>query len=55
MLVSFANASTSECARYTSYHRWIDTLGCAEAEKTYFVKNTRGVNVENTCRVQVCR
>ncbi|KAL7505987.1 hypothetical protein ACHAXN_003355 [Cyclotella atomus] len=30
-------------------------VGCAEAEKSYPVKNSRGVEIMNTCRVQVCR
>mmetsp|Transcript_13630 Transcript_13630/g.29273 ORF Transcript_13630/g.29273 Transcript_13630/m.29273 type:complete len:376 (-) Transcript_13630:192-1319(-) len=30
-------------------------VGCAEAEKTYYVTNKNGKQRENTCRTQVCR
>jgi hypothetical protein len=30
-------------------------VGCAEAEKSYPVANARGIEIMNTCRVQVCR
>jgi hypothetical protein len=30
-------------------------VGCAEAEKSYPLKNSRGIEIMNTCRVQVCR